>query len=219
MIEDGKNAFRVRWKQKAHGIASSHAPSSVPSEVTTTVLRRLGLLSLGLALSLGALLGTAREVRAQEGVPPATIDTIIIERDNVINEEEAASSGIFRFMNKIHITTREFVIRDYLQFDVGEPFDSASVAESERQLRLRRLFREITMDSVRLEDGSLAVKIRSQDGWSLKPKFNFSVASTGDWTGTFGVNEINLLGTGNQVYELSSKENPCRQDPENIRLV
>jgi len=144
---------------------------------------------------------------AQEVAPQAAIiDTIIIERHNVFNEEEAASSGIFRFMNKIHVTTKEFVIADYLQFEVGEPFDSAAVAESERQLRLRRLFREITMDSVRLGDGRLAVKVLSRDGWSLKPKFKFSIASTGDWTGTFGINEINLLGTGNQVYAAYVKE-------------
>jgi len=146
-------------------------------------------------------------VSAQEVTPQAAvIDTIIIERENVFTEEEAASSGIFRVMNKIHVTTQEFVIRDYLQFEAGEPFDSASVAESERQLRLRRLFREITMDSVRLDDGRLAVKVSSQDGWSLKPKFKFSVTSTGDWTGTFGINEINLLGTGNQVYAAYVKE-------------
>jgi len=149
----------------------------------------------------------ASAASAQEVTPQsAIVDTIIIERDNVFNEEEAASSGIFRFMNKIHVTTKEFVIRDYLQFEAGEPFDSASVAESERQLRLRRLFRDITMDSVRLDDGRLAVMVNSQDGWSLKPKFKFSIASTGDWTGTFGVNEINLLGTGNQVYAAYVKE-------------
>jgi len=149
----------------------------------------------------------AAAASAQEVAPQAAIiDTIIIERDNVFNEEEAASSGIFRFMNKIHVTTKEFVIRDYLQFEAGEPFDSASVAESERQLRLKRLFRELTTDTVRLEDGRLAVKVHSQDGWSLKPKFKFSIASTGDWTGTFGVNEINLLGTGNQVYAAYVKE-------------
>lgn len=153
------------------------------------------------------LLIPGRGIRAQEAAPQgAIIDTIIIERDNVFTEEEAASSGIFRLMNAIHITTREYVITDFLQFDVGEPFDSASVAESERQLRLKRIFREITMDSTRLEDGRLAVMVRSQDGWSLKPKFKFSVASTGDWTGTFGLNEINLLGTGNQVYAAYVKE-------------
>jgi hemolysin activation/secretion protein len=62
------------------------------------------------------------------------------------------------------------------------------------------------MDSVRLEDGRLAVHIQSQDGWSLKPKFKFSIATNGDWTGTFGINEINLLGSGNQVYAAYVKE-------------
>jgi hypothetical protein len=170
-------------------------------------MRRLTRLLIGSAVATPFLFVLAPGVSAQDVVPQAAvIDTIIIERNNVFTEEEAASSGIFRVMNKIHVTTKEFVIADYLQFEVGEPFDSASVAESERQLRLRRLFREITMDSVRLDDGRLAVHVRSQDGWSLKPKFKFSVASTGDWTGTFGINEINLLGTGNQVYAAYVKE-------------
>ena len=155
-----------------------------------------------LFVSLLAPSASAQEVTPQSAI----VDTIIIKRNNVFNEEEAASSGIFRFMNKIHVVTKERVIRDYLQFEAGEPFDSASVAESERQLRLRRLFRDISMDSVRLDDGRLAAMINSQDGWSLKPKFKFSIASTGDWTGTFGVNEINLLGTGNQVYAAYVKE-------------
>jgi outer membrane protein assembly factor BamA len=137
---------------------------------------------------------------------PAIIDTVIITRDNVFNEEEAASSGIFRIMNKLHIVTKEYVIRDYLQFERGEPYDSAAIAESERQLRLKRIFRELSMDSTTLEDGRLAIVVRSQDGWSTKPKFKFSIASTGDWTGTFGINEINLLGTGNQVYAAYVKE-------------
>jgi hypothetical protein len=131
-------------------------------------MRRLARLFAGWAVATLFLALVAPGVSAQEVAPEsATIDTIIIERDNVFSEEEAASSGIFRFMNKIHITTQEFVIRDYLQFEAGEPFDSASVAESERQLRLKRLFRELTVDSVRLEDGRLAVMVHSQDGWSL----------------------------------------------------
>jgi hypothetical protein len=170
-------------------------------------MRRLAR-SLRVPFGVALLIAAGNLDLAAQDVPAgsAIIDTIIIERSNVFNEEEAASSGIFRLMNAIHITTKEYVITDFLQFEVGEPFDSAAVAESERQLRLKRIFRELTMDSTRLEDDRLAVMIRSQDGWSLKPKFKFSVASTGDWTGTFGVNEINLLGTGNQVYAAYVKE-------------
>ena len=170
-------------------------------------MRRMSSLLAGSAVATLLLPLLVPGLSAQEGAPRSSIiDTIIIERDNVFNDEEAASSGVFRFMNKIHITTKEYVIRAYLQFEAGEPFDSAGVAESERQLRLTRIFRELSMDTVRLEDGRLAVHVRSQDGWSLKPKFKFSVTSTGDWTGTFGLNEINLFGTGNQVYAAYVKE-------------
>lgn len=157
--------------------------------------------------ALFPLLALVPGLSAQDvATPSAIVDTIIIERSNVFSEEETASSGLFRGMNSIHAITKEHVITDYLQFRVGEPFDSSAVAETERQLRLRHLFRELAIDSVRLDDGRLAVRIRTRDGWSLKPKFAFSVASTGDWTGTFGLNETNLLGTGNQVYAAYVKE-------------
>lgn len=154
------------------------------------------------SMPVGTRLATAQETSGS----PAVVDTIIIVRDDVFNAEEVAQSGIFSTMNRLHPITKERVIRNYLQFTAGEPFDSASVAESERQLRTKKIFRELSMDSVRLEDGRLAVVVHSQDGWSLKPKLSFSIASTGDWTGTFGINEINLLGTGNQVYAAYVKE-------------
>jgi outer membrane translocation and assembly module TamA len=140
--------------------------------------RRHAHVLAGLALGIGFLPGLVSEVQAQEAAQqPAIIDTIIIRRDNVFNEEEAAGAGAFRVMNKLHIVTKERVIRNYLQFEVGEPFDSAAVAESERQLRLKRIFREMSIDTTRLEDGRLAVVVHSQDGWSLKPKVKFSIAT------------------------------------------
>jgi hypothetical protein len=153
--------------------------------------------------------GTSPHLSAQEpaqAVAPPVVDTIIVVRNNVFTQEQAASSGVFRAANSVHIVTKEWLIRAYLQFEAGQPFDSAQVAESERRLRAKRLFREMSIDSVRLEDGRLAVRVETQDGWSLKPKFALSVASTGEWTGTLGVNEINLLGTGNQVYVAYVKE-------------
>ena len=90
-------------------------------------MRRLARLLAGSIVATLVSSPPAQVASAQEVAPqPATIDTIIIERSNVFTEEEAASSGIFRLMNKIHITTHEFVITDYLQFEAGEPFDSAT---------------------------------------------------------------------------------------------
>jgi len=148
----------------------------------------------------------AQETAAVLVATPPVVDTIIIVRSNVFTAEEVESSGFFRLMNSIHVTTKEWLIRDYLEFEVGQPYDAAEVDETERKLRAKHLFRALSIDSVRLEDGRLAVRIESQDGWSLKPKFALSIASSGDWTGALGINEINLLGTGNQVYLAYVKE-------------
>jgi len=148
----------------------------------------------------------AQEPDAVAEASPPVIDTVIVVRSKVFSEQEAAHSGLFRFMNRVHVVTKESMIRRYLQFEVGQPYDSARVAESERHLREKEIFRQVSIDSVRLEDGSLGVRVRTQDGWSLKPKFSLSIASTGDWTGEFGLNELNLLGTGNRLYAAYVKE-------------
>ena len=154
---------------------------------------------------LAAIAGPA-DLEAQAGQPQApVVDTIVVIRDNVFNDEQAASSALFRIMNSLHIRTKESFIRNNLLFEAGEPFDSARVEESERLLRKRQIFRELDIDTTRV-DGRLAVVVHVQDGWSTKPKVKFSVASDGTWTGTFGINEINLLGTGNQAYIAYVKE-------------
>jgi hypothetical protein len=124
----------------------------------------------------------------------------------VYTEEEASENGFFQFMNRVHVVTKERVVREYLQFAAGEPYDSAEVAESVRHLREKDIFREISIDTVRLDDGRLAVRVRTRDGWTLKPKLAFSITSNGDWTGKFGLNELNLLGRGNQLYAAYVKE-------------
>jgi outer membrane protein assembly factor BamA len=148
---------------------------------------------------LSGLVGSV-ELKAQARDPQApVVDTIVVIRDNVFNDEQAATSAFFRIMNSLHIRTNESFIRNNLLFVAGEPFDSARVEESERLLRKRQIFRELDIDTMRV-DGRFAVVVHTQDGWSTKPKIKFSIASDGTWTGTFGVNEINLLGTGNQAY-------------------
>jgi hypothetical protein len=164
----------------------------------------------GLALLFPAsLLGQAQDTRP-------VIDTIVIERNNVFTPEEAQSSGFFRVMNSLHIPTHRWVILQDLLFKKGETFDSARVAESERILRQKLIFRELNIDTTRIDD-KFAVVVTTVDGWSTKPKFKFSIASDGTWTGTLGINEINLLGTGNQVYVAYQKD--VDRDGLNLSLL
>jgi hypothetical protein len=133
------------------------------------------------------------------------VDTIVVERADVFPPEVAEGSFLYRGMNAVHIITQEPVIRRELLFRQGEPLDTALVTESERILRSKRIFREIEFDTVRVDD-RLAVRLRTRDGWSLKPKLKIGAASDGTFTGTIGVNETNLLGTGNQVYAAYDKQ-------------
>jgi outer membrane protein assembly factor BamA len=103
----------------------------------------------------------------QPGRVRPVIDTVIVEVDNVFGAEEATSSGK-RFMNTIHVPTKQYVILHQLLLSRGDPYDSLLAAESERNLRLLGLFSTIAVDTVRL-DGALALRVRAQDGVSLMP--------------------------------------------------
>jgi hypothetical protein len=125
----------------------------------------------------------------------AVIDTVMILRDDVFTEEEAGRSFLYRTMNALHVLTRPGVIRRELLLREGEPYDSVLADESERNLRRRRLFADVRVDTVRVED-QLALRVRTQDAWSTRPKVEFAAASNGTVTGAIGVTEFNLLGTG-----------------------
>ena len=132
------------------------------------------------------------------------IDTIVIRRSNVFTEEEE-TNGIFRLMNKIHITTNPYVVQQDIRLEVGEPYDSTDAAETARLLLDRQIFCSVTVDTARFGD-QLGLVVETQDAWSLKPKFSLAAASDGTVTYTFGVNDVSLLGTGNQVYAAYQKQ-------------
>jgi hypothetical protein len=134
--------------------------------------------------------------QAQDVSPtPPVIDTIILRRSNVFPDSIAATSGIFRTMNNLHVITKPRVIRRNLLFKQGEPYDSALVVQSERILRDLQIFSALHIDTATV-DGRFAVIVDTRDGWSTKPKIKFAVASDGTVTTTLGILEINLLGTG-----------------------
>ena len=128
---------------------------------------------------------------------PPVIDTVIVVTENVFGETEAGSNAFFRIANAVRVKTNTRVVRRELLFRAGEPYDSAKVAESGRNLRALRIFRDVSIDSVRI-DGRLAVLVQTADGWST------SLNLTGRFTeGTFtwgvGIAEGNFLGTATLV--------------------
>ena len=136
--------------------------------------------------------------KASPAAPVATavVDTIIIDNRDIFDDEQAESNFLFGLANALHITTHKYVIRRELLFRQGELFDSLRVAESARNLRARRLFTQVAIDTVR-DEGRLAAVVFTRDGWTTTPRISFSAASDGTLTLVLGLTDRNLFGTGN----------------------
>lgn len=138
-------------------------------------------------------------------VPPV-IRAIRLERRNVYSKAEA-TSFIPRLLNGLHITTRPGVVSRELLFDIGDTWDSARVAETERNLRRLGVFRTARIDTTRV-DGGLAVAVETQDAWSTKPGFNFRTTGNQVAYRIFLVEE-NLLGTASE-FSVGYTKDPDR---------
>jgi hypothetical protein len=102
-------------------------------------------------------------------------------------------SWVARMANRLHFQTRRAVIRRELLFRIGQPYDSALVAESERNLRSLGVFRKVQIDSVRTATG-LMLRVLTKDGWSTQADWRFR-STGGEVAFTIGLVESNLLGT------------------------
>ncbi|KPJ93962.1 MAG: hypothetical protein AMS18_04690 [Gemmatimonas sp. SG8_17] len=147
------------------------------------------LVAVGAPFTLGA--------QIPHGVRPPVVDTVVVVTHNVFGADESRSNVLFRIANAIRFTTRSSVIRRELLFQAGEPFDSAAVAETQRNLRALGVFRDVAIDTVRI-DGRLAVVVTTADGWSTQLRFSMRfTAGTFSWSG--GLVEQNFLGRANSL--------------------
>ncbi|HEX6106201.1 MAG TPA: POTRA domain-containing protein [Gemmatimonadales bacterium] len=154
--------------------------------------RLLPLLALHLPAALSA---QGADVPEERGPASTTVRAIELHRRDIFDPEER--SWYARVANALHIQTRPHVIRRELLFRPGEPYDSALVAESERNLRSLGVFRRVRIDSVRTDSG-LVMKVLTKDGWSTKADWRFRSAG-GEVEFTIGMVEDNLLGTASSA--------------------
>lgn len=132
-----------------------------------------------------------------------------LQRRDIFDPHER--SWLARLANSLHAQTRPAVIRQELLFRVGQPYDSALVAESERNLRALGLFRHVQIDSVRTAAG-LMLRVLTKDGWSTQADWRFR-STGGEVAFTIGLVENNLLGTG------SAAAVRYRRDPDRSTIA
>src|SRR2546428_341787 len=157
---------------------------------------------------LGVLLLLQSGSPAVRPADPQTIDTVIVENRNIFDREDAAPDWVAHLANKLHMRTRQWVIRKRLLLNRGDPFDLARVEESERALRNLGVFRQVRVDTVRQADGKLALRAVTADGWSTQPQASFTSVG-GDNTWEVGFIERNFLGTATELALIYGR-NPDR---------
>lgn len=148
-----------------------------------------------LAITLAVLFPVtlAAQAPAGDSTSSAVITAIDLVRQDVFDSAEARGNWAFRTANKLHATTRPWVVRRELLFTPGQVYDSARFAETARNLRALGIFRRVLIDTVRTDSG-LVARVTTKDGWSTKTDFRFRSVG-GQIIFTFGVLESNLGGT------------------------
>jgi hemolysin activation/secretion protein len=115
--------------------------------------------------------------------------------------QEAEQQGGFwayRTANKIHVETRESIIRQELLFAPGDPMDAELLAQTERNLRGLVFIRDARIETFPRDDGTVDVRVQTFDAWSTVPELSFAKVGN-ELTWGAGVSERNLLGRGKQI--------------------
>jgi len=126
----------------------------------------------------------------------AVIGEIIFDKQSVFdlsNPEE--DNWLYRLANRLHVITRDSVIRNQLLFRPGDRFSARILEESARLLRKNRFFYDVRVEPARYENGVVDIRVWTRDIWTLIPGLSLS-RSGGENRSGVTLSENNLLGHG-----------------------
>jgi hypothetical protein len=123
------------------------------------------------------------------------------------NEEE--NNWLYRLANRLHIVTKDRVIRGQLLFETGSHYDKRLIEETERILRQNRYLYDANIETTLREDGVVDLVVVTKDVWTLGPDLSLS-RKGGENKSQFGIEEQNFLGSG-QTLRFNHEENVDRR--------
>ena len=134
----------------------------------------------------------------------ASIGKIEVEVGDVFDLTKAdEDTRIGRTANRLHITTREAVIRRVLLFAEGDRVRERRIYETERLLRALPFVKTARIDPVIQPDGTVVARVRVRDAWTTQVNAGYSQVG-GQKTMNMGVDEKNFMGMGKDVaFDLS----------------
>lgn len=105
---------------------------------------------------------------------------------------------LFRWINRVHIPTRQQVIRHQLLFKEGDTVDSRMLSENERLLRQQKYASDAKVRVLNRCDQAVDLEVVTREVWTLVPGFSFHT-SGGDNSLDVGLRDSNALGSGQRV--------------------
>ncbi|MGB7737941.1 MAG: BamA/TamA family outer membrane protein [Steroidobacteraceae bacterium] len=105
---------------------------------------------------------------------------------------------LYRAANKLHINTRQPVVRHQLLFKSGEPYVNRLVQETERILRANDYMYDAWIRPIAYDGKTVDLEVRTRDNWTLNPGLNFG-RQGGENTSSIELEEKNLLGNGQRL--------------------
>lgn len=136
------------------------------------------------------------EVLEKEG---ARIGEIHINALDVFDETNPHEHHkAFHLVNRLHRTTRDYVIAEQLLIKPGDPYSPRLLRESERLLRQNRYLYDAKIRPVRYADGRVDLEVDTQDVWTLNVGGGFG-RSGGVNSTHFLLQDTNVLGLGKSL--------------------
>lgn len=148
-----------------------------------------------------------RAARCNASVPPdselvaeqAVIGRIDIEVGDIFDTAEPGQNNLaFRTVNRLHISTRDRVIRQQLLFEPGDRYVPERLDESERLLRADSYIYDARICPEHYHDGVIDLKVRTRDVWTLDGGLRFGRAGGANRTGV-QLQDRNFLGLGKDI--------------------
>jgi len=166
------------------------------------LLPRAGPILAAACLVLAALPGPSRAADSLR------VGTITVRTLDVYTAAERASGWPYRAAAAVHVRTRESVVRKFLLFHEGDPYEPERLAETERNLRALGFIKRASVVAGPPHDGVVDITVTTQDTWTTEPSL---VLSRKGGVSTFGVSllERDLLGTGREL-QIAYDEEPTR---------
>ena len=129
---------------------------------------------------------------------PVRIGRVIIQAVPVYSADEAAHGRFYTLLNVLHVQTRASLLRRFLLFNEGDPFDPALLAETERNLRLFGFLESVSVTASPPHDGVVDVTVVTHDALTTVVNADFSNEG-GIAAYSADVTQMDLFGSGSAI--------------------